>query len=54
MRRKLKEKLAEHRRQDRLDRKRGDRTGPDRAQEKARRRASLEKLRKRESRAVSV
>src|SRR5438876_237864 len=45
-RRKLKEKLAEHRRQDRLDRKRGDRTGPERAQEKARRRASLEKLRR--------
>ena len=46
MRRKLKEKLAEHRRQDRLDRKRGSRTGSDRAQEKTRRRATLEKLRR--------
>ena len=46
LRRKVKEHLAEHRRQDRLERKRADRTGPDRAQEKARRRATLEKLRR--------
>jgi transposase len=46
LRRKVREQLAEHRRQDRLERKRGDRTGPDRAQEKARRNATLEKLRR--------
>ena len=47
LQRKLKEQLAEHRRQDRLDRQRGKaRTGPERTQEKARRQASLEKLRR--------
>src|SRR6266852_6977709 len=46
LRRKLKEQLAEHRRQDRLDRQRSDRSGQERAQEKARRCATLEKLRR--------
>ena len=47
LRRKLKEQLAEHRRQDRLERKRDNtRHGPERTQEQARRRATLEKLRR--------
>ena len=37
LRRKVAEQMAEHRRQDRLDRKRGDRTAQERAQEKERR-----------------
>ncbi len=44
LRRKVSEQMAEHRRQDRLDRKRGDRSAQERAQEKerrARRRAQL-------------
>src|SRR5450432_3245913 len=47
LRRKLKEELAEHRRQDRLDRQRGEaRSGPERAQEQVRPHATLEKLRR--------
>src|SRR5450755_2239025 len=44
LRRKVKEQLAEHRRQDRLDRKRGDRTAQERASEKTGRAASVRKL----------
>lgn len=44
LRRKVKEHLAEHRRQDRLDRKRGDRTAQERALEKTGRAASVRKL----------
>jgi transposase len=44
LRRKVKEQLAEHRRQDRLDRKRGDRTAQERALEKTGRAASVRKL----------
>jgi transposase len=44
LRRKVKESLAEHRRQDRLGRKRGDRSEQERAQENVRRRATREKL----------
>jgi transposase len=44
LRRKVKEQLAEHRRQDRLDRQRGDRSVPERAQEKTRRATTKQKL----------
>ena len=44
LRRKVKEQMVEHRRQDRLDRKRGDRTLEERAAEKKRRLARKEKL----------
>jgi Transposase DDE domain len=44
LRRKVKEQLAEHRRQDRLERKRGDRTAQERALEKTGRAASVRKL----------
>ncbi|MDQ3546727.1 MAG: transposase, partial [Verrucomicrobiota bacterium] len=44
LRRKVKEQMVEHRRQDRLDRKRGDRTVEERAAEKKRRLARKEKL----------
>lgn len=51
LRRKVREHLAEHRRQDRLDRRRGEeRAGPARAQERARRHTTLEKLRRRAER----
>jgi transposase len=47
LRRKVKEQLAEHGRQDRLDRKGGEaRSKPERAREKQRRQATLEKLRR--------
>jgi transposase len=44
LRRKVKEELAEHRRQDRLDRHRGDRSAQERAQEKTRRATTKQKL----------
>jgi transposase len=46
LRRKLKEELAAHRRQDRLERKREDGRTRERTQESAQRRATLEKLRR--------
>jgi hypothetical protein len=44
LRRKVAEQMAEHRRQDRLDRKRGDRSAQERAEEKERRARQKEKL----------
>lgn len=44
LRRKVKENLAEHRRQDRLDRKRADGTGKERAEEKTRRKVTHARL----------
>jgi len=44
LRRKVIEQMAEHRRQDRLDRKRGDRTLKERAEEKTRRATTRQKL----------
>jgi transposase len=44
LRRKVSESLAEHRRQDRLDRKRGDRSAREREQEKAKRAATVARL----------